>query len=159
MAAVVRVDRLSSDKVEWGSSEFEVTWVANDPLSPSTISGGETAGTRPVGKVAPDATASGSMAPPKDVRDFDAIFGVGGSWAAKSLRIFPEIHRMCKEQQTGDVSRIQMLAVTTDDRYAVIVNGDTARVLGSKAEGIRNMSVIGTMSLGHHIYSEMLAHI
>ncbi|KAJ2755211.1 hypothetical protein GGI19_001835 [Coemansia pectinata] len=170
MAAVVRVDRLLDGKVEWGSSGFEVTWVANDPLSPvttargsSSVSGsGSGSDSKPGSKAAPEAIAVvSSVGPPKDITDFDTTFGVGGSWAAKALRIFPEIQRLCVEQQkAGNLSKIRILAVTANERYNEIISGDLARVLGNdKAEGIRNTSVIGISSLGQRVYSQLLAHI
>ncbi|KAJ2019254.1 hypothetical protein GGI03_000087 [Coemansia sp. RSA 2337] len=160
MVAVVRVDRLLDDKVEWGTSEFEVTWVANDPLSPSIGQNSSGSGSQPVGKQVPELFAFASnVGPPKDMTDFDSTFGVGGSWAAKALRIFPEIQRLCAEQ-LGNMSKVRILAVTADERYNEIVTGDLARVLGSdKADGIRDTSVMGISSLGQQVYSQLLAHI
>ncbi|KAJ2488361.1 hypothetical protein IWW37_004861 [Coemansia sp. RSA 2050] len=161
MAAVVRVDRLLDGRAEWGSTEFEVTWIANDPLGPSTAgSGGMGSESGPaMGKADPDATLDvRSTRPPKDTTDFDAAYGVGGSWSAKALRIFPDIQRLCKGEHTS----ARMLVVAADKRFAEIVSGDAARILGTTNSGGTNdthMSVMGTSALGQRVRSQILAHI
>ncbi|KAJ2637838.1 hypothetical protein GGF44_002887, partial [Coemansia sp. RSA 1694] len=150
MAVIVRVDRLKKEEdsnvLEWGSSEFQVTWIANDPLcslsSSSSSSGveavgsaGVTAATTRNKEQAPANTTGVSLesisnaGPPKDVADPDATFGIGGSWTAKALKILPHIQQMVSARKAGDVVSMGMLAVTTDERYAEIAEGDVARIL------------------------------
>ncbi|KAJ2029675.1 hypothetical protein IWW57_001564 [Coemansia sp. S610] len=152
MAAVVRVDRLLDDKAEWGSAEFEVTWISNDPLSPATT---RSVGNEPglMSKGDPDAAPESAVKPPpKDIADLDAIYGVGGSWSAKSLRIFRDL------QPPTDHTATRMLAIAADKRFAEIASGDVARVLGSST-GAGRMSAIGASALGHRVYSQMTSHI
>ncbi|KAJ2898690.1 hypothetical protein GGI21_000350 [Coemansia aciculifera] len=147
MAAVVRVDRLVEGTLTWGLPEFQVTWIASDPLCPASSSSSSTSAQRRGGiidhKAPPPVPPSSNMdiEPPKDVEDFDASFGVGGSWTVKALRILPDIQQlMAKHNDFVDTRPVGMLAVTTDERYAEIASRND---LGISSSAVVNISSLG----------------
>ncbi|KAJ2395279.1 hypothetical protein GGI05_001656 [Coemansia sp. RSA 2603] len=116
MVAVTRVDIPSCPA---SRCQYELTWIASDPLRAVSIDEKieaplETAPSQQDIVIKNCFSKSPSS---RDTRDFDKIHGYSQSWTAKAIRIFPTLKEMCQKAIPEDALRnVRMLTLTYDGR-------------------------------------------
>ncbi|KAJ2777424.1 hypothetical protein GGI15_004503, partial [Coemansia interrupta] len=168
MLAITRVDLQGRAADE---CEFELTWIASDPLcavgadeeivvataSDPASGHGKTVASQPAqqAQTQDEATAEAvdSYRSPRDTQNYDQLYGVSQSWSAKAIRIFPELRDMCHAAMPSDVLRhVRMLALADTSRASAIVSEGQLvrlepRLAAFNTEGSQDIGLIETNAL------------